>query len=60
MYQYTFFYDGGAEGDLSALIIEATDYDSAWDEWSENMDNMNLTVRLVIENLNQDQVLFQE
>lgn len=58
MTAYTFFYD---DGSMTSMVIEADDLDAAWDKWYETVAAKNgAYVSLVIRDLNDDNILFQE
>ncbi len=60
MKKFSFFYDGGAEGALSCIDFNAKNDTGAWGQWDTFNEDGDLTVRLVVSNLEDNQVLFQE
>lgn len=58
--KYSFYYDNGVEGGLSVVHFEAETEGQAWVKWKE-FDNLDcLEVRLVLLNMDENNVVFKE
>ena len=57
---YHFFYEGGAEGGLSSIIIKASTREIAMVEWETfSKQTPMLSLKMVIVNLQADAIIYQ-